>query len=195
MFFGKPNNPHAWSDQIERGIKAFLRMKKSANSDECLQRDLDEALPFVLPLVGVPNVPFREVRVGLLRPEGMSELDYHALLGPNAHPTVGLQGLAEAFEAIFKCWGDGGDTHRVGVVLTRPPESYVVLRGDDPRIFFRDSHRQTQRDFSTIDVFLKWLKVEVALFTPMTSCPAENNMVALWVLAETVATKLYQATL
>ena len=78
--------------------------------------------------------------------------------------------------------------------MTRPPETYVVLKGKGPELFFRDSHRQSQRDFVGVGPFLEWVRHEPSFFAPMPQLPPEQNMISLNTLVETVEMSIAEAT-
>jgi hypothetical protein len=161
--------PGIWADTIMRGVRASL-----AAGGDC-HSDLPETLPHVLPLLGLPlsalqtvRQAFRESLASLCEipgNEGANQLD---VFGSIALPRVGRAAPVEE------------DLKPLGVIITRPPESYALMRGRGPRIFFRDSHRLTQYDFENLEAFEAWAHLETAYFTAMPGLPHVMNEVSLF---------------
>jgi len=91
----------------------------------------------------------------------------------------GKSGLTQYFSRFFHaCCGV------VAVVVVRPPETYCILIDGARRAAFRDSHRRAQLDFEDAEAFFAWIESSGSVFAPMTSCPAEYNVVALYRLID-----------
>ncbi len=92
-------------------------------------------------------------------------MDPRLVLGETAYPVLGRQGLEECLLSIFKSLpgqssatssssgggsDDDEDTEPVGVVVVRPPETFCIIKGTGPVLYFRDSHRRAQLDFANL---------------------------------------------
>eukprot|EP00039_Didymoeca_costata_P028110 m.20053 g.20053 ORF g.20053 m.20053 type:complete len:415 (+) comp6737_c0_seq2:336-1580(+) len=192
----KIHEPVGWRTAICQGVNAFTSMKDGTAEGEILHRSLDEALPYVWDHIGRSikkaerdELKFKEKVVGLCKPDHLAAEDYLQFLGPAdvASKTFGRDGIIKEFQNVLK------GERRTSIVVTRPPETYVILKNDNGRISFRDSHRQTQYNFESLEALLAWVAIEQSYFCPMPSQPEITNQVALHILSESVASGLLEA--
>jgi hypothetical protein len=205
--------PAEWSLSIRTGVDAFYLCKdaplkkKSATADKSQHKSIVEVLPYIFRAMGLKESMlescgdiFSESVVGLQVPRHLQPDEYHVFLGPNAWPELGSDGLVSALDNIFttssrmSAKSSTGDLSR-GVVVTRPPETYCICRGQDGgNIFFRDSHRKRQYDFDGVASLLEWIKKEKSYFVPQPESPDLHNMVGLYTVVPTAASGIMIAT-
>eukprot|EP00730_Choanoeca_flexa_P019639 TRINITY_DN9602_c0_g1_i3.p2 TRINITY_DN9602_c0_g1~~TRINITY_DN9602_c0_g1_i3.p2 ORF type:complete len:152 (+),score=21.64 TRINITY_DN9602_c0_g1_i3:995-1450(+) len=81
-----------------------------------------------------------------------------------------IQPTAEAVPSLgYEC----------ALVITRPPETYCLIRAHTGQIMFRDSHRRKQTDFADKRAFAAWLEKDQTFTAPMDGCPLVMNQLAI----------------
>lgn len=196
-------NTLEWAKDIEDGVNAFLACKKVSKKTDNLHRDVDEVLSYVMPVFGFQSehtkiLNFKENVVSLELSNGMTQESWKNFM-PNAFPKVGIDGVVDALRSIFVSYDESEEDQPVAVVVIRPPESYVLVKGSGPQIHFRDSHRQTQHNFDNLSSLLEWVPTHPSYFRPVTNAEVGlddmHNLVALHSIASTVKSDIASATL
>jgi hypothetical protein len=173
-----------WAECIRIGVRAF---HLAAASNERLKghASVYEAMPYVMQALGLRDAPIPtydesdlvlHIPADLLQEHGSAE-NFVGAIG--AWPKIGKTGFADCIQTCMDKKTSDGNSQRIAMVVTRPPETYVLLRNKEDRIWFRDSHRPEQRDFDDRSVLMKWVEADEAFFQPLTGCPVMMNQVGI----------------
>ena len=64
-------------------------------------------------------------------------------------------------------------------MITRPPETWSVIRGSHGQVYLRDSHRLMQYDFKSLETFINFVEVDNAFFVSMPGMGIGGNQLSL----------------
>lgn len=169
----EPDGDH-WAEYIRRGVEAF-RIAKSHSPQYKSVVNLGEVLGYILKSLEISGKDASRVELketmGLLSVERVDPTILESVKESGTHSIFSLADLQHYFaEKLDEPWS--------AVVVTRQNETWSVLRGTE-KVFFRDSHRRVQIDFSSLSVFINWLSADESYFVPMPEMDATSNELSL----------------
>jgi hypothetical protein len=162
-----------WSSCIKYGVKAFHSAREvdvSLAGNVCLS----EILGYLLVTMDVDTKHADFIHYNdtycLLSSNNLDVMQKKSLLA--AGTLFSILELNEYFKKVLaKDWS--------GVVITRPPETWSVVRGAHGQIYLRDSHRLLQYDFNSLETFVKFVEVDNGYFVPMPGFGVGGNQISL----------------
>eukprot|EP00036_Acanthoecidae_sp_10tr_P008312 CAMPEP_0182918902 /NCGR_PEP_ID=MMETSP0105_2-20130417/2361_1 /TAXON_ID=81532 ORGANISM="Acanthoeca-like sp., Strain 10tr" /NCGR_SAMPLE_ID=MMETSP0105_2 /ASSEMBLY_ACC=CAM_ASM_000205 /LENGTH=637 /DNA_ID=CAMNT_0025056025 /DNA_START=159 /DNA_END=2071 /DNA_ORIENTATION=- len=222
IYYNVVPNPQQWANSIRTGIAAFHKCTDhTLKQGESQHKNVLEVLPYVVAAMWgqkkankafnteIANT-FEEKTVGLrMPPHIVSKEEYLVFVGPNAHHEIGVKGLCSAIGAIFAAntptpdkavdvlasGTDGSVDYSLAIVVTRPPETYCIVRGNKgEKVYFRDSHRKRQYDFDDVKQLQQWIELEKSYFVPSPNSPGYHNMVGLYTVCNSIKNGIAMAT-
>ena len=166
-------DPEVWKSCITKGVKAF-HSAKEVDKSLAGHVNLSEILGYLLVTLNVDIKHADFIKHNdtccILSSKGLDDEQKKNLLATGT--LFSILELTEYFKTVLaNDWS--------GVVVTRPPETWSIVRGSHGQIFLRDSHRLLQYDFKSLEVFIKFVEVDNAYFVPMPGFGIGGNQISL----------------
>ena len=166
-------DPEVWKSCITKGVHAFHSAREV---DKALAGHVNvaEILGYLLVALNVDTkqANFIEQRATycMLCSSGLDESQKQNLLATGT--LFSILELTEYFRgALANDWS--------GIVITRPPETWSVIRGSHGQVYLRDSHRLMQYDFKSLETFINFVEVDNAFFVSMPGMGIGGNQLSL----------------